>query len=171
MTTISTVLTALQTAAVSLLSADDFYSGLASPNGKTVPIVTETRGSIQEQIQLCLAQVGVAALVMTPSFTFHVPMGEDLSGYATLSIGLYEDAPINQSPQGVDITAIELAERTLCILQWAQHGVPTAATASEPTAATRFLGTATPLTFIGLGPPLQYNVNLQAHVTLNATYS
>ena len=170
MTTISTVLTALQTSAVNLLSADNFFNGTASPNGKQVPIVTETRGSIPEQIQLCLAQVGIAVLVMTPGFTFHVPMSDDLSGYASLTIGLYEDATINQSPQGVDITAIQLAERTLCVLQWAQHGVFAAATAPEPTAATRFLGTVTPLAFVGLGPPLQYNVNFQAHLTLNATY-
>jgi hypothetical protein len=170
MTSIATALTALQSAAVSILTADPFYNGAASPNGKSVPIVTETRGSIPEQIQLCLAQVGIAALVMTPSFTFHAPMTQDLSGFAALTIGIYEDAPINQSPQGVAITAIELVERTMCILQWAQHGVPDAATAREPTAATRFLGTTTPLAFVGLGPPLQYNVNFQAHVTLNATY-
>jgi hypothetical protein len=114
--------------------------------------------------------VGIAALVMTPSFTFHAPLTEDLSGFAALTIGIYEDAPINQSPQGVDITAIQLVERTLCILQWTQHGVPTGPTAAEPTSATRFLGGATPFNFVGLGPPLQYNVNIQAHLTLNATY-
>lgn len=170
MTTISTALTALQTAAVNLLTADAFYNGTASANGKSVPIITETKKSIPEEIQLCLAQVGIAALVMTPSFTFHAPQTQDLSGYAALSIGIYEDAPVNQSAQGVNITAIALVERTLCILQWAQHGVPTAATAAEPTAATRFLGAPTPFSFVSPGPPLQYNVNFQAHVTLNAIY-
>jgi hypothetical protein len=170
MTSIQTALTQLQAAAVNLMTIDDFYNGNASPNFKSVPIVTETKGNIAEQIQLCLAQVGIAALVMTPSFTFHAPQTEDLSGFAALSVGVYEDATINQSPQGTGIIAIALVERTMCILQWAPHGVATAATAAEPTAATRFLGAATPFSFVGMGPPLQYNINFQAHLTLNATY-
>jgi len=171
MITISTTLYALQNAAVALLDADSFYNGNASSNGKKVPIVVQQMGDIQQQIDLCLGQVGICALVMVPSFEFHQASAQDLSGWAALTIGIYESPTLNQeSPNGTNIAAIELAERTVCILHWAQHGLPTARVSSEVTAATRFLGAPNPIELASNGPPLQYNVSFRAHVTLNATY-
>jgi hypothetical protein len=171
MITISTTLYSLQNAAVAILAADDFYNGNASANQKKVPIIVQQMGDIQQQIDLCLGQVGICALVMVPTFEFQQPLAQDLSGWAALTIGIYESVTLNQeSPNGTNIAAIELAERTVCILHWAPHGLPTAKTASEVTASTRFLGAPDPITLDSQGPPLQYIVGFKAHVTLNATY-
>jgi hypothetical protein len=164
---LSTTLVALQNAAVGILSADDFFSGLASTNSKSVPIITEKKGDIQSQILSCLGSVGVCALVMTPLFEFHNNLIPDLSGWALITVTIYEDATVNQSSQGTGIFGIALAERVAAVLHWAPHGITTAATFSEP----RFLGISRPIEFVSDGPPLQYNVGFQAHVTLNPQYS
>lgn len=167
MNTISTTLSALQAAAVGIMAADDFYSGAASINGQSVPIITEKKGDIQQQVDLCLGQVGICALVMVPTFEFHQPKGQDLSGWAALIVGIYENPTLNSNgTQGTGIPAVALAERTVCILHWAPHGVPTAVTNSPP----RFLSAPRTIELASNGPPLQFNCLFQAHITLNATY-
>lgn len=163
----TTTLVALQDAAEGILSADDYYSGLASVNGKPVPIITEKKAEILTQIQACLGKVGICALILTPMFEFHQHLAQDLSGWALITVTIYEDTTINQSSQGTGINGIALAERTVAVMHWAPHGVSTAATNSPP----RFLGVSRPIEMISEGPPLQYNVSFQAHVTLNPEYS
>lgn len=165
-----TVLMALQTAAVGILAADTFFNGLASANSVAVPIITEKKGDIHSQILACLGSVGICALVMTPIFEFHAHEAQDLSGWAFLTVTIYEDVPVNQSSQGTGIFGIALAERTVAVLHWAPHGIYTAAISPETTAASRFLGIPRPIEFVSDGPPLQYNVSFQAHVTLSPQY-
>jgi hypothetical protein len=167
---ITTVLLSLQQAALAALSSDAIYDGTVSANEKPIPIVTEAKGSIVQDIELALAQVGICALVLTPTIELHAPNTEDISGFAKLNVALYEDAPINQGNGGTGIQIAQLAEATVMILHWLQHGCYTAAVAQESTAATRFLALATPIEFQSPGPPLQYNVSFQAHVTLNPQY-
>jgi hypothetical protein len=164
MSTLTTTLVSLQASAVSLLGADDYFSGVVS---KPIPIITEKKGDILSQIRACLGSVGICALVMTPMFEFHNNLTQDLSGWALITITIYEDATVNQSSQGSGIFGIALAERTVAVLQWAEHGVPTGATNSPP----RFLGVNRPIEMISEGPPLQFNVSFQAHVTLNPIYT
>src|SRR5215510_306832 len=134
--TLQTTLTALQESAMTIMGADDFFNGLTSVNSKPIPIVTEKKGDIQSQILTCLGSVGICALVMTPIFEFHNNLIQDLSGWALITVTIYEDCTVNQSKQGTGIYGIALAERVVSIMHWAPHGVPTAATNSEP----RFLG-------------------------------
>lgn len=169
---ITTVLAALQAAALNILTGDAFFNGLASTNAQAVPIITEQKASITQEIELALNQVGICALIMTPTFEFHQPKGQDLSGWASLIIAIYENATVNSnSAQGTNIPAVSLAERVVAIMHWAQHGVPTAPTAQEITAATRFLSAPKTIELASNGPPLQYNVMFQAHVTLNPLYN
>jgi hypothetical protein len=172
MITISTTLYSLQNAAVAILAADDFYNGNASANQKKVPIIVQQHGDIQQQIDLCLGQVGICALVMVPTFQLQAADKPDLSGTAALTIGIYESPTLNQeNPNGTNIAAIELVERTVCILHYAPHGLATGPVATEPTSATKFLAApATPIELASQGPPLWYNISFQAHVTLNAIY-
>jgi hypothetical protein len=168
---ISTVLFSLQQAALGALKADAFYDGTLSANKQPIPIVTESHGSIVQDIELALAKVGICALLITPTIDFHAPNTQDASGFAKLNVALYEDAPINQGNGGTGIQIAQLAEATVMILHWYQHGCYTAGVAQEPTAATRFLALTSPIEFQSPGPPLQYNVAFQAHVTLNPQYS
>ena len=168
---ITTVLLSLQQAAYGVLSGDPFYDGTLSANGKPVPIVTEAKGSITQEIELALAQVGICALLLTPTIDLHAPNTEDVSGFAKLIVSLFEDAPVNQGAAGTGIQIAQLAEETVKALNWYQHGCYTGPVADEPTAATRFLALANPIEFQSPGPPLQYNVAFQAHVTLNPQYS
>lgn len=160
---LSTTLVALQNAAVGILSVDDFFSGLVSTNEQSIPIITEKKGDIQSQILTALGSVGICALIMTPAFEFHENLIPDLSGWATITVTIYEDATINQSSQGTGIFAAALAERVVAVLHTAPHGIVTAASFSTPC----FLGIKRPIEFVSDGPPLQYNVGFQAHVTLN----
>jgi hypothetical protein len=163
---VSTTLRSLQQSAIGLLSVDDFFSGLASQNQQPVPIITEVRGNITQAINLCLGQVGIAVLVLTPGFEFHQHEGQDLSGWAYLTVTVYEDSTVNQSQQGTGIIAADLCERTVSVLHYAPTNVPTAAVNSPA----RFLGIPRPVEFISPGPPFQYNVIFKAHVTLNPQY-
>ena len=168
---ITTVLFSLQQAALAALKADPIYNGSISANAQSIPIITEIKGSIVQDIELALAKVGICALVVTPTIELHAPNTEDVSGFAKLNVLLYEDAPINQGNGGTGIQIAQLAEATVMILHWLQHGCYTAEVASETTAATRFLALPTPIEFTSPGPPLQYSIGFQAHVTLNPQYS
>jgi hypothetical protein len=167
---ITTVLFSLQQAALAALSADPIYNGTISANAQSIPIVTESKGSITQDIELALAQVGICALLVTPTIDLHAPNTQDVSGYAKLNVALFEDAPINQGAGGTGIQIAQLAEATVLILHWLAHGVYTAGLAAETTAATRFLALPSPIEFTSPGPPLQYSVGFQAHITLNPQY-
>jgi len=167
MTTLTTTLTSLQQAALAALQADPTYQGMFSNNGKAIPIITEVRANIVQEIELALGQVGICALVVSPIIELHAPETEDLSGWAYLDVGIYEDAPINQVLAGTGISALTLCEVTVAILNWLPHGCFTGLVAAEPTAATKFLAMPRPIEFQSSGPPLQYNCTFKAHVTLN----
>jgi hypothetical protein len=167
--TITTTLLALQDALATLLGADAFYSGLASLNGKSVPIITEKKATITSQIEIALGQVGLCAVILTPSFELHQHETQDLSGFASATIQIYEDTPVNQGLSGTGIQAIQLAERTVAITHWAPHGVYTGPTAPQPSGSTRFLAAQVPISYQSNGPPLQYHCHFIAHVTLNPT--
>src|SRR5215469_1021622 len=173
MMTISTTLVALQTSAFNLLTADQFFNGGASANGKSIPIITEKKRDILSQIQTALGSVGICALLLTPTFQFHEPRNNeipDLAGWAFLTVTIYEDTPVNQGAAGTGVFAIALAERVLCVMHCAPHGVATGPVGGNE-ASTCFLGMPKPIEMISDGPPLQYNVSFQAHVQLNPQYS
>jgi len=169
--TITTTLLALQDALAALLGTDGFYNGAASFNGKSVPIITEKKATIESQIEIALGQVGLCAVILTPSFELHQYETQDLSGFASAVIQIFEDTPINQGPNGTGIQAIMLAERTIAITHWAVHGVYSGPIAAEPTSASRFLAAQIPITYQSNGPPLQYHCHFIAHVTLNPQYN
>jgi hypothetical protein len=167
MNTFSSTLSALQASAVSLLSSDPVYAGQLSANGQAIPIITEKKGDIKQQVDLCLGQVGICALVMVPTFEFHQPKVQDLSGWAALIVAIYENPTLNSNGiQGTGICALDLCVQTVGRLHWAPHGVPTAATASE----SRFLSAPRTIELASNGPPLQFNALFQAHITLNTQY-
>jgi hypothetical protein len=168
--TTSSTLTALQTSAVNLLNADDFFKGLASVNKAAIPIVSEIKGDIVSEIQKCLGQVGIVAVILTPMFEFHDYLLDDLNGWAHLSVDIFEDAVVNQGTVGTKVLGIVLAERIVAILHGAPHGVLTGPVGGNP-ASNCFLGIQYPIKMISEGPPLHYNVSFQAHVQLNPTYS
>src|ERR1700739_321264 len=173
MMTLSTTLVNLQTAALNLLTADQFFNGGASANGKPIPVITERKKDIIGQIQTALGSVGICALVLTPTFQFHDPRNNeipDLNGWAFITVTIYEDTPVNQSVNGTGIFAIALAERVLCVMHCAPHGVLTGAVGGNE-ASTCFLGIPRPIEMLSEGPPLQYNVSFQAHVQLNPQYN
>ena len=152
---------------MNLLAADIMFSGSVSANGKAIPIITEKKKDITQSIELCLAQVGITALVLTPTFRPHQPaqnLVPDLNGWALLTVTIYEDVPINQGVSGTGIYAIALAEEVLGVLHFAPHGVLSGATSGGVPPC--FLMTEQPLTMISDGPPLQINTSFQAHVQL-----
>jgi hypothetical protein len=169
--TITTTLLALQDALAAILAADGFYNGAASLNGKSVPIITEKKATIESQIEIALGQVGLCAVILTPSFELHQPEAQDFSGWASATIQIFEDTPVNQGLNGTGIQALQLVERTVYITHYQPHGVYSAAIAAEPTAASRFLAAQIPFTYQTNGPPLEYHCHFIAHVTLNPTYS
>src|ERR1700746_4076823 len=103
MMTLSTTLVNLQTAALNLLAADQFFNGSASANGQSIPVITERKQDILSQIQAALGSVGICALVLTPTFQFHDPRSNeipDLNGWAFITVTIYEDTPVNQGGNG-----------------------------------------------------------------------
>jgi len=169
MASVGTTLLALQVSAQSLLAADDMYKGLQSNNRQPIPIITEKLGNIIQQIDTCLGQVGICALIVTPEFKLSNNLINDPRGWADLRITLYENATINQGNGGTGIQAVQLAERTVLILHAVPHGVVTGPVGGNE-ASTCFLGAPQPIEFVNVGPPLQYNCNFQAFVMLNPTY-
>ena len=109
MMTLSTTLVNLQTAALNLLTADQFFNGGASANAKSIPIITEKKADILGQIQTALGSVGICALVLTPTFEFHNNLIADLNGWALMTVTIYEDTPVNQGNNGTGIFAIASA--------------------------------------------------------------
>jgi hypothetical protein len=161
---VSTTLTALQTSAMNLLAADVMFSGSVSKNGKSIPIITEKKKDITQQIELCLGQVGIAALVLTPTFKPHNNLIPDLNGWALITVTIYENVTVNQGVSGTGIFAIALAEEIIGVLHASPHGVLSGATSGN--VPPNFWMTERPLVMISDGPPLQINTSFQAHVQL-----
>ena len=152
----------LQGVAVNELSSDPYFDGSISANGTAVPVITEAKGEITTQVETALGSVGICALVMTPLFQFIDNLVQDLSGYALLTITVFENVSLNQQPTGTQINAIVLAQRILELLHWFPHKLPTNKAETVPA----FIGITRPFELTNPGPPLQYTVNFQAYVLL-----
>jgi hypothetical protein len=155
----------LQTVAVAALQADPRFDGTSSANGQPIPVITEYKNDIITQIETALGSVGICAVLVTPLFELFDELlypGE-LSGWAYPSVNILENVPANQSPSGTQIHAITLASYTVAILHCLSTGLPVADIAESPP---HFIALKRPLVLVGEGPPLSYQVNFQAHVTL-----
>jgi hypothetical protein len=155
----------LQSVAVSALESDPRFDGTASANGQAIPVITEYKNDIATQIETALGSVGICAVVVTPLFELfdeELYPGE-LSGWAYPSVNIQENVPANQSSSGTQIPAIKLASYTVAILHTLKTGLPVGDIAETPP---RFIALKRPLVLIGEGPPLSYQVNFKAHVTL-----
>jgi len=165
MNTEPSMLQQLQNVAVSALEADPMFDGTMSANGQAIPVITEYKNDIVTQIETALGSVGICAVVVTPLFELFDELlypGE-LSGWAYPSVNIQEDVPANQSPSGTQIHAITLATRVVAVLHCLPTGLTVGDVAESPP---RFIGLKRPLVLVGEGPPLSYQVNFQAHVTL-----
>jgi hypothetical protein len=152
----------LQSVAVNALGADSMFNGGMSANGTPVPIIQEYKGDIITDIETALGKVGICALVTTPLFEFFNEQDHDLSGWALLMVGAFENVALNQGNGGTGIRAIALAQRVLALLHWYPSGLVTGPT-GRPAA---FIGVKRPLALTSEGPPLQYSVSFQTHVLL-----
>jgi hypothetical protein len=158
----TSMLEQLQGVAVNALAADPYFNGTNAANGLAVPIVSEAKAEITTQVESALAQVGICALVMTPLFEFFDEYVADLSGWAFLTVGVYENVALNQENSGTQINAIVLAQEVLAVLHHLETGLVTGPSETVPT----FIGIKRPFELTNPGPPLQYTVNFMAHVRL-----
>lgn len=157
----------LQGVAVSVLAENPYFDGTFAANEQPVPIITEAKGEILTQVEMALGSVGICALVMTPLFEFFDEYLADLSGWALLSVTIFENVVLNQGPTGTKINAITLAQQLLGTLHGVGHGLPVGPIELGPTGTgASFLGVKRPFELTNPGPPLQYTVNFMAHVRL-----
>src|ERR1700747_1082635 len=90
----------LQGVAVNALGADSMFNGNEAANGAVVPIVLEHKGDIVTQIETALSQVGICALVMTPTLEFFNEFLPNLSGWALMTVTAFENVALNQGNGG-----------------------------------------------------------------------
>jgi hypothetical protein len=139
------------------------FNGALSANTQQVPIVLEQKGDITTQIETALGSVGICALVMTPLMELFNELLPNMSGWALMTVTVFEDVALNQGNGGTRIRAIALVQRVFAIL----HHLPTGlATDSGDQDGPSFIGIKRPFELLSEGPPLQYNVSFQAHVKL-----
>jgi hypothetical protein len=162
MNTVS-MLEQLQNAAVTALSKDPMFNGNEAVNGAEVPIVLERKGDIITQIETALGQVGICALVMTPLMELFNELLPNMSGWALMTVTVFEDVAVNQGNGGTQIRAIAMAQRVFAILHHLQTGLPTDPGDQDMPS---FIAIKRPFEMLNEGPPLQYNVSFQAHVRL-----
>jgi hypothetical protein len=152
----------LQGLMVATLSADDMFDGSQSANGAAVPILTEAIGDLVTQVGISIGKLGLCLVVRTPLFRFTNNLAPSLDGWALLSVDVFEDVTLNQSSSGTRIGALTAAQRILALMHHSPIGSP--ATENNPS---KFIGTDTPLQLANDGPPLNYSVLFQAHLTLS----
>jgi hypothetical protein len=160
------VLEQLQQVAIGALSANPVFTGGYSVNGQPIPLITETKGDITQQITLAIDSVGVCVLVMTPAFEFidEILYPPDLAGWALLAITVFENATINLGPTGTRLPAIRLASQVLATLHGLAHNLSVAP--ATPAVPPRFIGTKRPIVMTNEGPPLQYTISFTAYLFL-----
>jgi hypothetical protein len=155
-------LEALQSLMVSVLAADPMFNGSQSANDLAVPILTEQKGDLVTEIGVSVGKMGICIVVLTPIFEFTNYLAPSLDGWAILSASVFEDVALNQGSTGTRIHAVSAAQRILALLHHYPIGDPE--TENNPS---KFIGTQRALQLIGEGPPLQYSVLFQAHLTLS----
>ena len=162
---IPSVLEQLQAVAVNYLVQDDLFNGVTSANGAAIPILTELKGDIVQEINFCLGSVGICLLVLTPAFEFIDNLLFDLNGWALISLTVFENVVVNQSNQGTKVRSIAAAQRILVLLHRYPHGLPVPNTVLNMSTPC-FIGAKRPIEMTNEGPPLQYTVSFQAYVAL-----
>jgi hypothetical protein len=155
-------LKSLQMLMVDTLTADPMFNGSQSANGQPVPILTERIGDLVTQIGISIGKLGLCLVVRTPLFKFTNNLAPSLDGWALLSVDVFEDVTINQGSTGTQIDAESAAERLLALM----HHYPLTGSVPSENNPSKFIGTDSPLTLANEGPPLQYSVLFQAHLTL-----
>jgi hypothetical protein len=159
----ASMLEQLQNVAVIALSNDPMFNGNESANGQQVPIVLEAKGDIFTQIETALGQVGICALVMTPLFELFNELLPNMSGWALMTVSVFENVALNQGNGGTQIRAIAMIQRVFGILHHLATGLPTDSGDQD---VPSFIGVKRPFELTNEGPPLGYTVSFQAHVRL-----
>jgi hypothetical protein len=149
----------LQSAAVNRLLSDAMFDGSESTNAEPIPIVTELKGDIQNEITLAVDKLGICVLVLTPVFRLHNAQIASLDGYAHLVVSVFENVVLNQT----GIRSISIAQNVLGLMHFWPTGV-SAGNGSEAVFMSDERQEALMLT--NEGPPLQYSVPLQARVII-----
>ena len=149
----------LQDAAVNRLLSDAMFDGSQSTNATPIPIVTELKGDIVNEITLAVNKLGICILVLTPVFRLHTPEISSLDGYADLVISVFENVVLNQT----GVRSVSAAQNVLGLMHFWPTGVP-AGNGSEAVFMSDERQQAIILT--NEGPPLQYAVPLQARVII-----
>jgi hypothetical protein len=152
----------LQSVALGALQASPWFDGTMSANGTAIPIVIERKNDIGTQIETALGQVGICALITTPTFEFFNEQLYELSGWADLMVDVLENVPANQAQAGTQIRAITLASNVIAVLHRFETGLATGPTNRPPS----FIGLKKPLALGSLSPVLSYTASFQAHVLL-----
>jgi hypothetical protein len=149
----------LQDAAVNRLLSDAMFDGTESANGAPIPIITELKGDIVNEITLAVDKLGICVLVLTPVFRLHTPQIPSLDGYAHLVISVFENVILNQT----GIRSISVAQNVMGLM----HFWPTGVLAGNGSQAV-FMSDERQeaLILTNEGPPLQYTVPLQARIII-----
>jgi len=149
----------LQDAAVNRLLSDAMFDGSQSTNGAPIPIITELKGDIVNEITLAVDKLGICVLVLTPVFRLHNAEIASLDGYAHLVISVFENVVLNQTA----LRSISVAQNVLGLMHFWPTGVP-AGNGSEAV----FMSDEGQEAIIlnNEGPPLQYSVPLQARIII-----
>lgn len=118
-------LEALQIVAANRLASDSMFNGSQSDNQQPIPVVTEVKGDVLNQIEQALAKIGICVVVVTPIFRLNAPITvpTSLDGFAQMLVTVFESRTMN--PTGIH--AVSAAQNILGLLHGYPHGLLAAA--------------------------------------------
>jgi len=151
---------AMQQVLYDRLSTDDLFNGTLSANHAAIPIIQEVKGDVQNQVKTALSKLGVCVVILVPLFQLFDPYLWSTAGWMRFGLDVFEDVLFNAN--STQVKAPDICERILSLM----HKWPTGSVNAPKGEAATFRGNNVPWTYVSVGPPVHYLVNLQAEVLL-----
>jgi hypothetical protein len=119
-------ITALQTAIVSRLSSDSFFTGAASPTGKAISVIAHQPGDIAALSNEAVAKISLVVIVMVPIGKTLDQSGRWTPSLLTLTpvkVLVSENGVQNRGTEGTQVAATDVIGRVLELLHFWEHGL------------------------------------------------
>lgn len=136
----------------------------ATDNGQAIPIISEVKGDIANQLEKTLNAFGVGVIVVTPLGQLRAPDIAALDLQSPLKIQVQENVNLNQSGAGYGTPALSIVALVLRRLHWWSHMLYAGNEKTQRVAAQ-----ANCFTLLADTPELIYDVDFFAPINLSAT--
>jgi hypothetical protein len=119
-------ITALQTAIVSRLASDSFFTGAASPIGKAISVIAHQPGDIAKLSEEEVLKISLVVIVMVPIGKTLDQSGRWTPSLLTLTpvkVLVSENGVVNRGSEGTQVAATDVIGRVLELLHFWEHGL------------------------------------------------